>query len=82
LSDQIEIVGDDAAGQEVPLHPFHQRLDAALLIPGSRIAGLGMEAELGGELEQGWGPDRLVAGVTATGDGLHVVEDEHPGNKV
>jgi hypothetical protein len=40
-----------------------------------------MNVELPGKLEEHRVPDRLVVGVATDGDGLHVVEDEHPGNE-
>jgi len=81
LRGEITIIAEDASGKEVPFDPLHERFNASLLVPGSRITGLGMEAELGGELEQCRGPDGPMGGITATGHGLHIVEDQHPGHE-
>jgi hypothetical protein len=78
LAGQVAIIGTRAPDQEVGLDPLDQRLDAALLIGRPRPAGLGVEVELGRQLQQGRVPDRLLLGVPTGGDRLHVVQDQHP----
>ncbi len=78
LDREIGVVGKTPAGQEVALDPLDQRLDAPLLVGGTGIARLGVEAHLPGELQQSRCPTGLPGCVPPTRDRLHVVEDEHP----
>jgi hypothetical protein len=80
LRRQVGIVGEAAPEEEVALDPLDQRLNAALLVAGARITGLGMEAEFAGELQQGRGPHRLGGRIPTAGHRLHVVKDKHPGH--
>ncbi len=76
---QVGQVGEGQPGPEGGAHIADPTLDLALRLRPIRVAGLGGEAIVGGEVEEGRIPMDGAVGVPFQHDGLEVVIEDAPG---